>query len=151
MFPPDTFSFNQFNVLPKTEFWCISDSTLSRTTKFVFIWQLHKALSWIKSDNPVVAGNGGDKSDYSKRHINRVICHMKVISVLEKLRFLYLAIWSYLNRNNSFGGKNQAEANFFPNLEISLYLQITFGFLTPAFELLNLIISISLIATFLLN
>lgn len=74
---------------------------------------------------------------------------MKVISVLEKLIFLYLAIWSYLNRNNSFGGKNQTEANFFPKLEKSLYLQIPFGFLTPAFELLNLIISISLIATFL--
>lgn len=43
IFPPDTFSFNEFNVLfdssvpPKTEFWCITDSTLSCTTKFIFI------------------------------------------------------------------------------------------------------------------
>lgn len=60
-FSLDAFSFNQFNILfdssgpPKGRTLVHLRQSLSCTLNLPVIWQLHRDLSWVWSDHPVVA------------------------------------------------------------------------------------------------
>lgn len=88
----DIFHFNHFNILfdspvqLKTEFWCISDSVLSHTTKFVFhfTWQLYKALSLCRGKGGlerVIVKKKMSQSQQGDLPYERDFCFQKLLSL----------------------------------------------------------------------